>query len=87
MTGGDRQLGHNREYWLRRCAGFRVDSPAGELGVVAEVLPPSSPERPDALAITLNARGSPLVVVGADDVEAIFPTERRLRLRTVPAYA
>jgi hypothetical protein len=36
------------------------------------------------LAIALDERRSPLVVVGADEVEAIFPVQRRLRLRTVP---
>lgn len=79
--------GRRREYWLSRCVGFRVDSPAGELGAVSEVLSPSSAECPDALAITLDARPSPLLVVGVDDVEAIWPTERRLRLRIVPVHS
>jgi hypothetical protein len=87
MSGVERAQRHSREYWLRRCAGFRVDSPVGELGAVAEVLPPSSRERPSALAITLDVRRSPLVVVGVGDVEAVFPAERRLRLRTVPAHS
>lgn len=84
MTGTDDLEGRTREHWLRRCEGFRVDSPAGELGAVTEVLPPSWSERADVLAITLDERRSPLIVVAADDVEAIFPAERRLRLRTVP---
>ncbi len=87
MTGADYLQGRSREYWLRHCEGFRVDSPAGELGAVAETLPPASPDRPDVLAITLDARRSPLVVVAVDDVEAIFPAERRLRLRTVPVHS
>ena len=84
MTGAGQLQGRSREYWLRHCAGFRVDSPAGELGAVAEALPPASPDLPDALAIMLDSRRSPLVVVAIDEVEAIFPAERRLRLRTRP---
>lgn len=82
MTSTDAAGEH--DYWLCRCHGFRVDSPRGELGTVAEVLPPSSSARPDALAIALDEREWPLLVVAADEVDQIFPLDRRLRLRTAP---
>lgn len=84
MTRFDESEAPGRERRLAGSRGFRVDSPAGELGTVAEVLPPSSPDRPEALAIALDGRAGPLLVVAVDDVERIFPAERRLRLRTPP---
>jgi hypothetical protein len=84
MLGDDQPQHRGRDYWLRHCTGFRVDSPAGELGTVSEVLSPSLPDRPQALAIALDARPTPLLVVAIEDVEAICPEERWLRLRRAP---
>lgn len=83
-TGSNDAQARTRDYWLCHCDGFRVESPAGELGTVAEVLSLSSPNRADALAIVLDGRKGPLLVVGVDEVERISPSERRLGLRATP---
>ena len=74
----------DRDYWLHRSEGFRVDSPDGRVGFVAELRFGSSMERPDALAIRAGLLGRLLLIVPVEQVEVILPHERRIVLRSSP---
>jgi hypothetical protein len=68
------------DYWLRRCEGFEVVSPAGKLGYVEEVRFGSRIDRPDFIAFRSRLRRR-LVVVPTSDIEEIAPERERITLR------
>jgi hypothetical protein len=67
---------------LRRCEGFRVDSPNGRVGFVAELPYGSSLEEPDAIAVRAPASSAgSVLIVPAGEIEEIVPSARRVLLR------
>ena len=78
-----RRLGR-RVYWLTRSEGFRVDTPAGRLGLVELVMLRTRPDEPDALVVRVGVLGRRLVVVPVDEVLDVLPRRRRIVLRRVP---
>jgi len=74
----------DRDYWLHRSEGFRVDSPDGRVGFVKELRFGSSMDRPDALAVRAGLFGRLLLIVPVEQVKAILPQERRIVLRASP---
>jgi hypothetical protein len=72
---------YGREYWLRRCEGFRVESPQGRLGTVEELRFRSDAERPDSLAVRAGWLRRRLIVVPVEQVDEILPRQRRIILR------
>lgn len=79
----ERRSGFDRDYWLCRCEGFRVDSPKGRVGTVKWVRFRSRQERPDQIAVALRRPFSRKVVfVGVDEVDKVLPEEERLVLRS-----
>jgi hypothetical protein len=75
------------EYWLRRCEGFRVESPEGRVGVVEELRFASRPDRPDALAVDTGLVRDRLVIIPVEEVATIDPRATRVVLRCAPAAA
>jgi hypothetical protein len=73
-----------RVYWLARSEGFRVDTPAGRLGIVELVMLRARPDEPDALVVRVGVLGRRLVVVPVDDVADVLPRRQRVMLRRVP---
>ena len=74
-------LGH--DYWLRRCQGFRVESPAGRIGTVQGVRFGSSSE-PDVLEVRAGLFGRRLLLVPVREVEEIISEQKRIILRASP---
>jgi hypothetical protein len=72
------------DYWLRRCEGFRVYSPQGQVGKVEEVRYASRCDRPDVIAIRCGLLGRPLLIVPVGEVEEILPREERIVLHQSP---
>ena len=71
------------DYWLCRCEGFRVDSPAGRVGVVVGAQFRSRHDRPDVLAV----RSGPfrrLLLVPVEEVAELAPREERIVLVHAP---
>ena len=71
-------------YWLGRCEGFHVDSLDGSVGVVEEVRLWRGPDAPHSLVIRTPLFGGGLIVVPVDQVEDVFPRERRITLLASP---
>ena len=68
-----RHSGFDRDYWLCRCEGFRVDSAEGRIGFVRELRFDSRQEGPDLLAVRAGLFGTRLLLVPVEEVEEILP--------------
>lgn len=71
-------------YWLARCEGWRVETPAGRRGTVCRLLYGSRADMPDALMIRMGLLRRHEVLVDTDTVEEIIPSEAKLRLNATP---
>lgn len=67
----------DRDYWLAHCEGYRVESAAGRLGLVEEIMPSNS-ERTELLAVRGGVLGRRLTFVPTSDVTVIVPRAQRL---------
>jgi hypothetical protein len=71
-------LPSERDYRLSRCEGFSVFVGKRLLGVVEGVLYHSSTDRPDMLEVRGGRLGRQLLLVPANDIEAIEPEDEAL---------
>jgi hypothetical protein len=74
----------DRDYWLCRCEGFWVDSPAGRIGLVDGLRFLSRIDQPDLLEVRAGLLGRQLLLIPSDQVEEIIFAEGRLVLREAP---
>jgi hypothetical protein len=81
----DRALAAPDPYWLARCEGWRVVTPAGRLGTVRRLLYASRSDVPDALMIRVGFLRQHEILVDTRTVEEIIPSEGTLRLNRTPA--
>ncbi|SRR6266511_4527022 len=73
--------------WLCRSQGFSAESPAGRIGLVAEVRFGSRVHRPDALIVRRGLLGRRRVLVSVSEVEPLLPRQELAVLRRAPATA
>jgi hypothetical protein len=73
-----RTIDFDRDYWLCRCEGFRVESPNGRVGVVEEVRFLSRLDRPDAVVVRGGLFGMRRTVIPIADVADVAPRQERL---------
>jgi hypothetical protein len=74
------------EYWLRRCEGFVVDSPSGEVGVVEGVRFQSRHDRPDELEVRVGKLRPEVIVVPVAEVDDISAETEQIVLRHDPRH-
>ena len=79
-----RPLAWDHDYWLCRCQGFRLDSPAGRFGRVVEVRYGSRLDRPDTLVVQCGLLRKRRLTVQVSDVDKVVPAQQRLLLRSSP---
>jgi hypothetical protein len=72
------------DYWLRRCEGFRVDSPDGRVGFVEEVRYASRLDRPDVIAVRVGLLARLLLIVPVGEIAEILPGDERIVLHRSP---
>jgi len=70
-----------REYWLCRCHGFRVESDEHTIGIVEGVRYDSSATRPDLIEVRARRFGRRSLLIPVDEVEDIIEEEETLLLR------
>jgi hypothetical protein len=75
-----------RDYWLRRCEGFRVDGPEGRIGHVYSIRFGGSAE-PDLLEVRAGLLGRRMLLIPVAQVAEVIPEERRLVLAGSPRLA
>ena len=71
----------DEEYRLAHCEGYRVDSEAGELGLVDEVCGASA-GHPDLLVLRTGRFGRRLLLLPAEEVVSVVPCEARIIVRS-----
>ena len=71
------------DYWLHRCRGFRIESPDGRIGSVQGLRFRASIE-PELLEVRAGLLGRRLLLIPVEQVQQIFPKERRIVLRASP---
>jgi hypothetical protein len=79
-----RSTASDLDYWLRRCEGFRVDSPQGRVGFVEEVRYASRCDRPDVIAVRAGRLGRLLLIIPVEEVAEIPPGEELVVLHRSP---
>jgi hypothetical protein len=75
------------DYWLGHCEGFRVECQDKPVGVVENVRFESRIDRPDELIVRSGGLFWRELVIAADEVAVIVPSEMRLRIRHRPQPA
>jgi hypothetical protein len=72
-----------RDYWLRRCEGFRVEGPGGRIGHVRGIRFGSAGE-PEVLEVRAGLLGRRTLLISVAEVSAIEPEDKRLVLGENP---
>jgi hypothetical protein len=73
-----RRSSYGREYWLRRCEGFLVETATRRIGRVAGIRYGRSQDEPEALAVRAGRVGRRLLLISVNEVEQVLPDERRI---------
>jgi hypothetical protein len=76
-----RPILYDSDYWLCRCEGFQVDTPAGRLGAVTGLRYRSRHDRPDELVVQSGLLGSGHQLIDVSEIAEIVPGEERIILR------
>src|SRR5881296_3594203 len=77
--GEQSQSSFGRDYWLRRCEGFRVEAPSGRIGHVRGIRFGRTAE-PEVLEVRAGLLGRRTLLIPVAEVSEIGPVERRLVL-------
>jgi hypothetical protein len=80
-TGDPRDSAYGREYWLRRCEGFQVESAGREIGRVHGSRFKGSLE-PDLLEVRVGLFGRRVLLIPVEQVQEIDSATRRIILGT-----
>jgi hypothetical protein len=79
-----RRSSYGREYWLRRCEGFVVETATRRIGRVDGIRYGKSQDEPEALAVRAGRFGRRLLLVSIEDVERVDPDQRRVVVADPP---
>ncbi|MDQ3890030.1 MAG: hypothetical protein M3312_05710 [Actinomycetota bacterium] len=71
----------DRDYWLGRCEGYRVESSRRRLGTIEALRFESRADRPDALVVRGGIFRRRTILVPVSDVLDILPHEHRIVVR------
>jgi hypothetical protein len=71
----------DREYWLRHCEGYRVDSAGGRVGLVEEVRHAVGSGHPESLAVLAGMLGRRRLIIPLSEVAEIVPHAQRVFLK------
>lgn len=69
------------DYWLGHCEGFRVECQDKLVGFVENVRFESRIDRPDELIVRCRGLFGGELLIDAEEVAVIVPSEMRLRIR------
>ena len=79
-----RRSSYGREYWLRRCEGFLVETRTKRIGRVAGIRYGANQDQPEALAVRAGRIGRRLLLISVSEVEGVMPEERRIVVADPP---
>jgi len=82
--GDPTRSSYGREYWLRRCEGFLVETPTKRIGRVAGIRYGVKTNEPDVLEVRAGLFGRTVLLLNVHDISEVIPEERRLVLNDPP---
>jgi hypothetical protein len=75
---------YGRDYWLRRCEGFLVETPTKRIGRVTGIRYGVTTNEPEAIEIRAGLLGRTRVLISVHDITEIHPDQRRVVLADPP---
>jgi hypothetical protein len=75
---------YGKEYWLRRCEGFLVETPTKRIGRVIGIRYGETTNEPEAIEVRAGLFGRTHLLIGVDDIIETQPEQRRLLLADPP---
>jgi hypothetical protein len=75
---------YGREYWLRRCEGFLVETPTKRIGRVVGIRYGETTNEPEVLEVRAGLFGRSNLLISVDDITGIDLEQRRLSLADPP---
>ncbi len=75
---------YGREYWLRRCQGFPVETPTKRLGPVTGIRYGETTNEPEVLEVRAGLFGRTHLLISVHSITEIHPEQQRLVLAEPP---
>jgi hypothetical protein len=79
---------YGKEYWLRRCEGFLVETPTKRIGRATGIRYGETTNEPEAIAVRAGLFGRTHFLISVNDITEVHPEQRRLvvvdPLRSLP---
>jgi hypothetical protein len=75
---------YGREYWLRRCQGFLVETPTKRIGRVTGIRYGEATNELEVLEVRAGLFGRTQLLISVDDITEIHPEQHRLVLADPP---
>ena len=90
LSGGERasdprRSTYGRDYWLRRCDGFVVESSTKRIGRVAGIRYGERSNEPSVLEVRTGMFGRKVLLISVEDVSEIDPDRSRIVVRNRPS--
>jgi hypothetical protein len=82
--GDPRRSSYGRDYWLRRCEGFVVETPTRRLGRVGGVRFGHGSNEPEILEVRAGLLARRLLLFSVEDILEIDSDQRRVVLNDPP---
>jgi len=79
-----RRSSYGREYWLRRCEGFIVETRTRRIGRVDGIRYGKSQDQPEAVSVRVGRFGRRGLLISVSEVERVLPEQRRIVVRDPP---
>jgi len=79
-----RSSSYGREYWLRRCEGFLVETPTRRIGRVVGIRYGERSNEPEVLEVRAGLFGRTQLLISVAEVAEVAAGERRIVLNDPP---
>jgi hypothetical protein len=83
-AGNPTRSSYGREYWLRRCEGFLVESPTKRIGRVVGVRYGEATNEPELLEIRAGLFGRTRLLMNVEEIRSVDPANERLSISDPP---
>jgi hypothetical protein len=75
---------YGRDYWLRRCEGFLVETATRRIGRVTGIRYSVDTNEPDVIEVRAGLFGRTVLLISVNDIAEILPKERLVMLPGPP---
>jgi hypothetical protein len=83
-AGNPTRSSYGREYWLRRCEGFLVETPTKRIGRVVGIRYGEATNEPEMLEIRAGLLGRTRLLISVEDITGLDPEQQRLSVSDPP---